>query len=268
MLKIGEFSKLVCITVKALRFYDQEGLLKPAHVDSQNGYRLYDMSQVAEGWKIVTLKELGLSLPEIAEVMTGNPTFDQIRGMLTLKKAQQKLRIEEETAKLERVEHLLDIIQKEGAMPQHDVATKTVEEMTIVSFRGIFPTYMSVGEGFMSFPEYLKKHNVTPLGPAVCIYHDPEYKEKDYDIEGGFPVGEGAPNDGKFSVRKLPKELVASTIHTGTYEAGFHSAYKDIMDWMERNGYEFAGPPREVYLSEGSDGKLPVTEIMIPIAKR
>ena len=39
MLKIGEFSKLSHLTIKALRFYEKEGLLKPASVDEWNNYR-------------------------------------------------------------------------------------------------------------------------------------------------------------------------------------------------------------------------------------
>ena len=46
MLKISEFSKLSHLTVKALRFYEKEGLLKPASVDKWNGYRFYETSQL------------------------------------------------------------------------------------------------------------------------------------------------------------------------------------------------------------------------------
>ena len=41
MFKIGEFSKLSMLTVKALRFYEKQGLLIPAEVDRQSGCRFY-----------------------------------------------------------------------------------------------------------------------------------------------------------------------------------------------------------------------------------
>ena len=44
MLKIGEFSKLSMLTIKALRFYEKEGLLIPARVDEHSGYRFYEAS--------------------------------------------------------------------------------------------------------------------------------------------------------------------------------------------------------------------------------
>ena len=45
MLKIGEFSKLSYLTIKALRFYEKEGLLIPQKVDQKTGYRFYKTSQ-------------------------------------------------------------------------------------------------------------------------------------------------------------------------------------------------------------------------------
>lgn len=44
MLRIGEFSKLSHLTIKALRFYEKEGILKPSFVDQWNGYRFYETS--------------------------------------------------------------------------------------------------------------------------------------------------------------------------------------------------------------------------------
>ena len=48
MLKIGEFSKLSHLTVKALRFYERKGILIPKKVDEQTGYRFYETSQLKE----------------------------------------------------------------------------------------------------------------------------------------------------------------------------------------------------------------------------
>ena len=48
MLKIGEFSKLSHLTIKALRFYEKRGLLIPRKVDEQTGYRFYETSQLKD----------------------------------------------------------------------------------------------------------------------------------------------------------------------------------------------------------------------------
>ncbi|MGN0290614.1 MAG: MerR family DNA-binding transcriptional regulator, partial [Lachnospiraceae bacterium] len=43
--KIGMFAAMNHVTIKALRYYDEQGLLSPAYVDRENGYRYYTLSQ-------------------------------------------------------------------------------------------------------------------------------------------------------------------------------------------------------------------------------
>ncbi len=59
MLKISDFSKLSHLTVKALRFYEKEGLLKPASVDEWNGYRFYETSQLEIAAKVLSIYHKG-----------------------------------------------------------------------------------------------------------------------------------------------------------------------------------------------------------------
>lgn len=60
----GEFAKKAGVSVRTIRYYDKQGMLKPSHV-SQSGYRLYTDGDFARLQKILTLKYLGFSLEEI-----------------------------------------------------------------------------------------------------------------------------------------------------------------------------------------------------------
>ena len=71
MLRIGEFSKLSHLTVKALRFYEREGLLIPENVDEWTGYRTYDTSQLKDAAIIKSYRQLGLSIDEIKAILNG-----------------------------------------------------------------------------------------------------------------------------------------------------------------------------------------------------
>lgn len=71
MLKIGEFSKLSLLTVKALRFYEKEGLLVPAKIDKWSGYRFYDTTQLQTAAKIKSLPQLDFSIGEIKAYLSG-----------------------------------------------------------------------------------------------------------------------------------------------------------------------------------------------------
>ena len=71
MLKIGEFSKLSHLTVKALRFYEKEGILMPASIDKWTGYRFYETSQLKDAAVIKAYRQLDLSIEEIKAIFSG-----------------------------------------------------------------------------------------------------------------------------------------------------------------------------------------------------
>ena len=62
MLKIGDFSALAQVSIKTLRYYDEAGLLTPAWLDPENGYRYYAAGQIARLHRILALKDFGFSL--------------------------------------------------------------------------------------------------------------------------------------------------------------------------------------------------------------
>src|ERR1700720_1207341 len=113
MFKIGEFSKLVQVTVPTLRYYDQVGLLKPVHVDRFTSYRYYSASQLPRLNRILALKDLGFSLEQIAQTLDEGVSPEQLRGMLRLKRAELRQHIADEQARLARVEARLNDIDKE-----------------------------------------------------------------------------------------------------------------------------------------------------------
>ena len=68
MYKIGDFSSMSKTTIKTLRYYEKEGLLKPFYIDKSTGYRYYETSQLIEISKIISLRQIGLSIVEIKKV--------------------------------------------------------------------------------------------------------------------------------------------------------------------------------------------------------
>src|SRR5690242_21163469 len=113
MFKIGEFSKLVQVTVPTLRYYDQVGLLKPVQVDPFTGYRYYSADQLPRLHRILALKGLGFSLEQIAVVLAEGLTPEQMRGMLRLRHAQISEQIVEMENQLVEVEVRLQQIEQE-----------------------------------------------------------------------------------------------------------------------------------------------------------
>jgi exosortase K len=103
MLRTGEFSKISQVSVKALRFYDEIGLLKPTSIDRATGYRYYAPALLSRLNRISALKELGFSLAEIAQLLQTDLSDDQVRVVLQRKRAELSRRIAREQVQLAQV---------------------------------------------------------------------------------------------------------------------------------------------------------------------
>src|SRR5215469_5263797 len=69
LLGIGDFARMTFLSVKALRHYHEVGLLPPAEIDPDSGYRRYRLEQVPTAQVIRRLRELGMSLDEVRAVI-------------------------------------------------------------------------------------------------------------------------------------------------------------------------------------------------------
>jgi DNA-binding transcriptional MerR regulator len=85
MYKIGEFAGIFGLSIKTLRIYDHIGLLKPAYIDKESGYRYYMPEQVQALNVIIELKSIGFSLKEIKEVVKSGMDPECLGKMLDRK---------------------------------------------------------------------------------------------------------------------------------------------------------------------------------------
>ncbi|MCU0541753.1 MAG: MerR family transcriptional regulator [Oscillatoriaceae cyanobacterium Prado104] len=268
MLKIGDFSKLSLVSIKALRLYDRMGLLKPTRVDRANGYRYYSASQLPRLNRILAFKDLGFSLEQIGQLLDDQISPVQMRGMLRLKQAELQQHIQGETARLARVEARLRQIELEGNMPNYEVVLKKIQPMTVASIREILPNYSAVGKLFDDLTDYLQQHGVK-ADSCAAIWHDTGYKETDVDGEAIVIVDKLLPGSDRIKFYELPAlEQAASVIYQGSYNT-IAESYNYLLSWIETSGYQIVGPNREIYIQGGpeQDNESYVTEILFPVEK-
>jgi DNA-binding transcriptional MerR regulator len=113
---IQELATRAGITSRTLRHYDRFGLLTPSRVGA-NGYRYYNAAAVARLQRILLMRQLGLGLPAIAEILADEvDTCDGLRVHIAA--------LEKERDRIERqiqsVRHTLEALQA-GAEPRMDV---------------------------------------------------------------------------------------------------------------------------------------------------
>jgi DNA-binding transcriptional MerR regulator len=190
MLKIGDFSKLAQISVKALRHYGRLGLLKPAWVDRFTGYRYYALDQLPRLNRILALKDLGFSLEQIGELLREDLPIDELRGMMRLKRAELERHIRAEHARMARIEARLTQIEREGAMPTYEVVLKPVPPQRVVGIRDVVVSYDDVEQLFGELYAYLRTQSITfePAEPGIAIYYDAEYHDHGIDAEVAVPL--------------------------------------------------------------------------------
>ena len=93
-LKIGEFSRLMQVTVKALRHYEQKGLLIPDEVDEWTGYRYYSITQMQKLNSIRHLQQLGFTLDEIKDLFDDESHFPSVEQLTEkIEETQRQLKL-------------------------------------------------------------------------------------------------------------------------------------------------------------------------------
>lgn len=275
MLKIGDFSRLARVTVKTLRHYAEIGLLKPAWVDRFTGYRYYSLDQLPRLNRILALKDLGLTLEQIARVMEGCLSPEELRGMLHLKQAELQQKLTAEQMRLARVAARLRQIEQEGALTMDAVAVRTIDPLPVIYMRDTAPTPDEILplrlEAVRRMRSWLAEQGITPAGPWLALYTNQEYTEQRIPIETAVALNQ--PLDGlppaftriMFSMLPpLPQAAVFAV--TGGPDA-LPTVYANLYAWAEQNGYKAKGYTREVYLSNGKDSLLgtEVIEVQLPV---
>jgi DNA-binding transcriptional MerR regulator len=178
MFSIGEFARHGRVSVRMLRHYDAIGLIRPACVDKDTGYRFYQASQLGELNRVIALKDLGFTLQQVQAILEEKVTAAELRGMLKLRRAEIQARIEAETTRLTRVEARLMTIEDEARVPADGVVIKRLAPVRVAELTGVAAGYEPEAITPVIQPLYhdlwqrLCSAGLTAAGPALAYYED------------------------------------------------------------------------------------------------
>ena len=264
--KIGLFSQMNKVTIKALRHYDEIGLLKPEHIDEFTGYRYYSSAQLPILHEIIALRQIGFSLEEIKDVQKGK----SVKELLVKKKSEILKKISEETMKLSQVEYYLE---NRDENCKYDVVLKELPEVIVASMRTTISSYDDLFKIIPPMGAEMERVGCICAIPEYCfnIYHDGEYRERDIDVEVCEAVVEMKEDSEMIKFKKINRvEKAACVLHKGSY-SNFPKAYSAVIKWIEENDYEIIDYPRESYIdgiwNKDSEEEW-LTEIQFPIRKK
>ena len=264
LLPIGRFSDVCRLSIPALRHYDELGLLPPAAVDPDTGYRYYSMAQASDADRIRTLRFLDMPLPEIRAILAGGP--QQTRSLLEA----HRQRLADQAEQQRYAMTLLDSMLRDEPPMTYDIHVREVAPQQSAAVRGraawseIGPF---VGAALMEVVAVAVDQGIRFAGPPYGLYHSAHSTEAEVDLEVGMPVAEPTEPAGRVVAGTIPGGVVAATVHRGRYE-DVGPAYRALGEWVQEHGHETAGPPRETYLvgpAQVQDPGAFRTEIAWPI---
>lgn len=269
-LKIGEFSQMMQVTVKTLRYYEQKGLLLPNEVDEWTGYRYYCIGQMQKLNDIREFQRLGFSLDEIKELYEEDehsPSIDQLSQ-----------KIEETELQLKKLKDRRNQLitwrnSRKSINKMEKFSIQSLPEIIVASHREVIPNYDALGLLCCNVigPEMQRLGCKCPL-PGYCftIEHNKEYTPTDIDIEYFEQVEEMGTDSAIIKFQKL--EAVPTAIcmkHYGPYNR-FYESYVELFKYIEEQGYKICGHPRYYYVDgiwNQEDPEKWLTIIQVPVEK-
>ena len=265
MYRIGEFSTLSKTTIKTLRYYEKEKLLIPSYVDLETGYRFYETKQLLDLSKIISLRQIGLSIDNIRNILNG----DNIDKYLVNRKEEIESELTITNDQLSRINYLL-----EGENMKYEIIVKELPDYTVYYKEGVVENFSKLTDFILaSGEECLELNpNIKCIEPDYCYvsYLDGEYKDSNIKVRYSQAVDRIGKENDSIKFEKLNPIKAACVYHKGAYEK-LGEAYGYILKWVEENGYEIAEPIRERYI-DGMWNKEDVnewlTEIQVPIRKK
>ncbi|WP_405856225.1 MerR family transcriptional regulator [Streptomyces sp. NBC_00090] len=261
LLPIGQFAQASGLSVTALRHYDASGVLTPAFVDPESGYRYFRRDQLRSAQLVRALRRLDMPIERIRGLLAGagdgaEPVTDPAPRLAAalrdhLKAAERRLDVQRSLV------HGLLTQLTEGADMNHRVtlrqgaAERVLVRGAMVNHHGLDPF---LGTAYQDMYAVAGRGPLTFAGPAFVRYHGLCDEENETLVEACLPFWESGAQPEELgegmSVRDIPECTYACTVVEGAATAfpEILTAYDAVANWIAEHGFAFAGPVRSTFL--------------------
>jgi DNA-binding transcriptional MerR regulator len=255
LMPIGRFARLCRLSVKQLRHYDDLGLLRPAWVDPDSGYRYYRAGQARDALSIGLLRSLDVPLSAIGQVLAGRGIADVLAGV--------RDQMEADLVRRRRMLATLDRVLTDG-LPRAEVWLAREDARRVAATQGvggIGEISAVTSDCLARLTAALEAAGEQPRGPLVGLFP--------LDMADQVTVTLAAPVEQAVAGARrdiLSGGLFAMATHVGPYDQISLTAHA-LLAWIGEHGHAARGELREVYISDPrqtAPDQL-VTHIMIMI---
>lgn len=248
--RIGEFANLSGVSTKTLRFYDEVGLLHPASIDPRTRYRYYFARQLEELAGIIALRDIGLSLAEVRNLIKKSGSIQHRRETLQNLRKTVENSIQTAAQSLNWIDAALrELERSQQPIP---VIVKRRPGLLIASIRTRMDSYNDVGQIEEQLLGALPTHSIGNL--RGVLWHRCEATGS---IEGEpfVSLTERVPARSPYEIKQLPPATLACAYTSPEDDC---LAYNAIARWMQARGYQLGGAKRELHLESLFEVQIPL----------
>lgn len=263
-LSIGEMANLTRLTVKALRWYDEVGVLPPDYVDPSSGYRYYRPEQVGQAQLVGLLRQLDMPLPHVAQFLA-DPSPDRLRTWWLGQEAALEQR--------RGVVHYLEITLSQGATPMFDVHTRDVPAEKVACLTGrVHQPDLSrfIPDSIATLRNFLADQGVEAKEFDLVLYHSVTTPDVEGTVEVCVPFTGSVEPAGEIAIRIEPahREAFARATKGQVATLEIMHAYDALGQWLRDHGHQPSASPREVYFADwiAVDDATDALDIAFPYA--
>lgn len=269
MYAISELADFFNVSCQTLRYYDKIGLMKPAIVDSQTGYRYYSEEQLDELYLIKSLKSMGLSLDEIRNYLS-NKDIEVLERCLKSKICDITNKIKELQTTREYVEFMLGKIKLTDRVYQtntYEIKEFQTRTTYLIGMHfEIKDLYQFIDILYKSYLNSRIYRNHQEHGRIVLTIHPDDLKEQRFNLYNGIGFLMNHPVQGENCIELMAGKYI-TTYHIGPYTT-IHHTYRKLYDYTRQHQYQITGPSTEVSIIDNAYTSNPnefITEIQFPI---
>ena len=246
-LKIGEFSRLCRVTVRALRHYEKIKLLVPEIIDYRTGYRYYSVRQMQKAMNIVRLKGLGFSLEEIRTMydsQTQRPSIEMLEEKIRRCKEQLLML----TECRDRLSAMITFQKRINEMEK--IYIDSLPAIIVASHRALIASYDELGKlCYTTIGPEMSRLGCECPEPGYCftVEHG-GYRQRDIDIEYCEKVSSMGKDSDIIKFKQLPQVPTAVCMKVyGPYDR-LYAGLQEVFEWIETKGYKIDDAPRYSYV--------------------
>ncbi len=243
-LAIGDFSRATHLSIKTLRHYHRVGLLEPAEIDRQSGYRRYAIEQIPTAQVIRRFRDLDMPLDEIQAVLSA-PDVIRRNELISAHLARMERDLARTQGAVAALRQLLDGPPTTSSISHRSVGpAEAAAIVEVVEVRDLLPWFEgALGELYAT----LGAQNVVPAGPSGGVFSNELFSEERGQATIFVPTQAPVRSLGRVRGAVVPGVDLATVLHSGPH-TDIDRAYGTLAAYVAEHALAIDGPIREYYL--------------------